>query len=119
MRLPTIRRRKKAGLPDRPVSAVSNPISARRNFTIAAILALTVCFVGGAAAMVAGILPAERILGNTGIDLGVALLFVPLCALVFVLVAETVRAVVADRELRVSRGKSPGLGAWQPGIGEG
>ena len=62
---------------------------------------------------------AERILGNTGIDLGVALLFVPLCALVFVLVAETVRAVVADRELRVSRGKSPGLGAWQPGIGEG
>jgi len=118
MRLPTIRRRAtKAGLPDRAKSAEHRVT--RRNFTIAGVLAMTACFVGGAAALVTGMLPAHRILGNTGIDLGVALLFVPLCALVFVLVAETVRAVIADRELRMSRGKTPGLGAWQPGAGEG
>ena len=118
MRLPTIRRRASAtGLPDRARSRERRVT--RRNFTIAGILAMTACFVGGAVALVTGTLPAHRILGNTGIDLGVALLFVPLCALVFVLIAEAVRAVAVDRDLRVSRGKSPDLGAWQPGVGEG
>ena len=118
MRLPTIRRRvAKAGLPDRANSA--ERCTTRRNFTIAGILAMTACFVGGVVALVTEVLPAHRVLGNTGIDLGVALLFVPLCALVFVLLAETVRAVAADRRLRVARGKTPDLGAWQPGAREG
>lgn len=111
MRLPAIRRREQPGQPDLPVTATSRLLSARRNVTVAAVLALTAGFVGGAAAMAVGLLPAQAILGSTGIELGVALLFV--------LVAETVRAVVAGRQLRISRGKSPGLGAWQPGIGEG
>jgi hypothetical protein len=118
MRLPTIRRRTSiTGLPDR--AAGHEPGATRRNFTIAGIVAMTACFVGGVVALVTGTLPSDRILGNTGIDLGVALLFVPLCALVFVLVAEAVRAVAVDRDLRVSRGKSPDLGAWHPGVGEG
>jgi len=117
MRLPTIRRVSKAGLPDRAGSAEGR--ATRRNFTIVGVLAMTACFVGGVVALVTGTLPAHRVLGTTGIDLGVALLFVPLCALVFVLVAETVRAVAADRQLRISRGKTPSLGAWQPGVGEG
>lgn len=118
MRLPTIRRRSAvAGLPERAKSG--EPRVSRRNFTIAGILAMTACFVGGVVALVTEALPAHRILGNTGIDLGVALLFVPLCALVFVLVAETVRTVISDRDLRIARGKTPDLGAWQPGAGEG
>jgi len=118
MRLPAIRRRvAKAGLPDRANSAERG--TTRRNFTIAGILAMTAYFVGGVVALVTEVLPAHRVLGNTGIDLGVALLFVPLCALVFVLLAETVRAVAADRRLRVARGKTPDLGAWQPGAREG
>ena len=118
MRLPTISRRADpTGLPDRAKSAERR--ATRRNFTVAGILAMTACFVGGAVALGTGTLPAHRVLGSTGIDLGVALLFVPLCALVFVLVAEIVRAVAADRQLRIARGKRPGLGAWQPGVGEG
>jgi hypothetical protein len=118
MRLPTIRRRvSETGLPDR--AKADERRATRRNFTIAGIVAMTACFVGGVVALVTEVLPAHRILGNTGIDLGVALLFVPLCTLVFVLVAETVRAVAADQKLRVARGKSPSLGAWQPGTGEG
>lgn len=117
MRLPIISRASKYGPPNRAKSAERR--ATRRNFTIAGVLAMTGCFVGGVVTLVTEMLPAHRILGNTGIDLGVALLFVPLCALVFVLVAETVRAVVADRALRIARGKTPDLGAWQPGTGEG
>lgn len=119
MRLPAIRRRSPAaGLPDRAGRA---PVHARlRRFSgFAGIATLALSFVGGAFALVADMLPAERLLGHTGVDLGVALLFVPLCALVFVLVAEAVRAVFSDRALRSSRGKPLNLGAWQPGRGEG
>lgn len=119
MHLPTVRHRKvKTGMPER-VDARPGHARLRRIAAAVGIGALALSFVGGALALVVELLPAKRLLGNTGVDLGVALLFVPLCALVFVLLAEAVRAVFSDSVLRSARDKPLHLGIWQPGRGKG
>ncbi len=81
-------------------------------------ISFSLTFVGVGVALLAGLLP-ERVstLGNS-IDVGVLLLFVPLCALVFAMVAEVLRAVVKGPLRSIAPPRMRPLSGWRPGHGE-
>lgn len=81
-------------------------------------ISFSLTFVGVGVALLAGLLP-ERVstLGNS-IDVGVLLLFVPLCALIFAMVAEVLRAAVTRPLRSIAPPRMPPLSGWRPGHGE-
>lgn len=81
-------------------------------------ISFSLTFVGVAVALLAGLLPARLDALGKSLDTGVVLLFLPLCALVFAITAEVVRAILKG-PLRSSRRPTPPLSAWRPGHGEG
>ncbi|MHB1110849.1 MAG: hypothetical protein ACYCZU_11110 [Devosia sp.] len=90
-----------------------------RNFISASIISFSLTFVGVSLAVLAGYLPARQALSTGKLDAEVVLLFVPLCALVFAIVAEVLR-IAAKGPLRstTARRMTP-LSDWKPGHGEG
>lgn len=90
----------------------------RRNLVSASIISFSLTFVGVSLAVLAGYVPAQQALLNSKIDAEVVLLFVPLCALVFAIVAEVLRIAVSGPVRPVVRRSSP-LSEWKPGHGEG
>lgn len=90
----------------------------RRNLVSASIISFSLTFVGVSLAVLAGYVPAQQALLNGKIDAEVVLLFVPLCALVFAIVAEVLRVAVSGPVRPVARRSSP-LSEWKPGHGEG
>ena len=57
-------------------------------------ISFSLTFVGVSVALRAGLLPAQVTALSAGVDVGVLLLFLPLCALAFAIIAEVVRAAV-------------------------
>lgn len=92
----------------------------RRNLFSAALLSFFLTFVGVGLAVLAGYLPARQAVLSGTIDAEVVLLFVPLAALVFAIVAEAARLSLKDSPVRQdpNRPTAP-LSGWTPGRGEG
>lgn len=90
----------------------------RRNLVSASIISFSLTFVGVSLAVLAGYVPAQQALLNSKIDAEVVLLFVPLCALVFAIVAEVLRIAVSGPVRPAARRSSP-LSEWKSGHGEG
>ena len=90
----------------------------RRNLFSASIISFSLTFVGVSLAVLAGYLPAQQALLDGKIDAEVVLLFVPLCALIFAIVAEVFR-VAASGPVRTPARRMPPLSEWKPGHGEG
>lgn len=82
-------------------------------------ISFSLTFVTVSIALLAGLLPARvTTLGGT-VDTGVVLLFLPLCALAFAIIAEVLRAVMKG-QLRSGTGRRiRPLSRWRPGHGEG
>jgi hypothetical protein len=110
-----------------PASSAAEPSStvqtegkrSSRNLLSASIISFSLTFVGVSLAVLAGYLPAQQALLTGKLDAEVVLLFVPLCALVFAIVAEVLR-IAAKGPLRATpaRRMTP-LSDWKPGHGEG
>lgn len=83
-------------------------------------ISFSLTFVGVGLAVLAGYLPAHQALLQGKIDPEVVLLFVPLAALVFAIVAEAIRiAVKAPRLPGTRRRTDTPSDDWTPGHGEG
>jgi hypothetical protein len=91
----------------------------RLNLISASIISFSLTFVVVSVAVLAGYLPAQQTLLSAKLDIEVVLLLVPLCALVFAIVAEVLR-IAAKGPLRSTavRHTAP-LSNWKPGHGEG
>lgn len=91
----------------------------RRNLFSASVVSFSLTFVGVGLAVMAGYLPAQQALLTGKIDAEVVLLFVPLSALLFAIVAEAVRISFKGPLLRGAPRRTPPLSDWKPGHGEG
>lgn len=91
----------------------------RRNLVSSSVISFSLTFVGVGLAVLAGYLPARQALLTGKIDAEVALLFVPLCALVFAIVAEVLRIAATGPIRSGTTRRAPPLGGWKPGQGEG
>jgi hypothetical protein len=92
----------------------------RRTLFSAALISFSLTFLGVILAVLAGYLPAQQALLSGTIDPEVVLLFVPLAALVFAIVAEAARLSLKGDPLRLDASRPvPPLSAWTPGRGEG
>jgi hypothetical protein len=91
-----------------------NPLGA------AAAISFSLTFVVAGILFATGVIPPHTIAGLGEIDTGVVMLFVPLCALTFAIMAEVVRSILRDglRHQPKPRAANP-LAAWKPGTGEG
>ena len=94
-------------LPKRPRTDQKPPREAA--MTVAAI-SFSLTFVGVSLALLSGLLPPRVSSLGGSVDTAVVLLFVPLCALVFTIVAEVFRATLAG-----ARPSPAPLGGWRPG----
>lgn len=104
---------------DVPSSIRTDGKRRRRNLISASIISFSLTFVVVSLAALAGYLPVKDTLLSARFDIEVVLLLVPLCALVFAIVAEVLR-IAAKGPLRstVPRHMAP-LSNWKPGHGEG
>ena len=84
-----------------------------------AVISFSLTFVGVGLAVLAGYLPAQQALLTGKLDPEVVLLFVPLAALVFAIVAEAIRITVKGPLLPASGRRTDALSDWKPGHGEG
>lgn len=92
----------------------------RRNLFSAALISFSLTFVGVGLAVLAGYLPAQQALLSGRIDPEVVLLFVPLAALVFAIVAEAARLSLKGSPVHLDATRPvPPLSRWEPGRGEG
>jgi hypothetical protein len=100
------------------------PLIARRRragatrLTAAATIAFSLTFVAAGVAMLMGVLPQRMMFGLQNVDATVLLLFVPLCALTFAILAEAVRAATTG-SFRTTKVRTNPLEPWRPGQGEG
>jgi len=85
----------------------------------AAVIGFSLTLVAAGLAILMGVVPSRTMLGAQGIDATVLLLFVPLCALTFAILAEAVRATVTGSFRHPVRAPTPRPEAWRPGHGEG
>lgn len=90
---------------------------AGRRFVSSAAIGFALTFVVAVIAVVAGILPRVGLAAALSVDVGVMLLFVPLCALVLAVLVEVVRGL-SDPQASVHR-TDDRFAAWRPGHGEG
>ena len=103
--------RKNRLLPNRRL--FSNPLTA------AAAISFSLTFLGAGILLATGVIPARTITGLGEVDTAVVLLFVPLCALLFAITAEVVRATLRDGLRQPKPRQSNPLAPWKPGTGEG
>jgi hypothetical protein len=100
------------------------PVQPRRRqngWQLATITAISfsLTFVGVSIALLFGVLPPAFASIQPPVDLGVVVLMVPLCALVFTMLAEVLRAAIKGLpRIRAPR-PTPALSTWRPGHGEG
>lgn len=90
-------------------------------WNVATVIAISfsLTFVAVSIALLLGVLPAHIVAIQPPVDLGVLMLMVPLCALVFTMLAEVLRAAIRGLpRIRAPR-PTPALSAWRPGHGEG
>ena len=100
-------------------SPTSKAAGRGRNLFSTSVISFSLTFVGVGLAVLAGYLPTQQALLAGRIDAEVVLLFVPLCALVFAIVAEAIR-IALKGPLRSGTGrKRASLSDWTPGHGEG
>lgn len=92
---------------------------AARNLATIAVISFSLTFVGVSLALLFGILPNSVVALDMPVDMGVVLLIVPLCALVFAMMAEVLRAAVSGVPRAVSHRTATSLSEWRPGHGEG
>lgn len=93
--------------------------SPRILFSTATAIAFSLTFVGGSVALLFGLLPARALVMAGGIDTAVVLLFVPLCALLFAIVAEVLRSSLKGKGHPAPARAVGRLTDWRPGHGEG
>lgn len=107
-----------------PAPRKTRSISAGRLFRnplgAAAAISFSLTFVVAGILFATGVIPPHTIAGLGEIETGVVMLFVPLCALLFAIIAEVVRSILHDglRHQPKPRAANP-LAAWKPGTGEG
>ncbi|MBN9310790.1 MAG: hypothetical protein J0I99_11890 [Devosia sp.] len=89
--------------------------------TAAAAISFSLTFLGAGALLAAGVVPPRVLTGLGEIDTPVVFLLVPLCALLFAIMVEVVRATLREGPHRQPRPpRQPNaLAAWKPGTGEG
>ncbi len=113
MRVPKLRRLSvlKRGLSRRPLFGNA--------LTAATAISFSLTFVVAIVALLLGIIPERSLNIGFGIDTGVLLLFVPLCALVFAILVEVLRTMIGGG-FKPDKPPAPNpLSAWRPGHGEG
>jgi hypothetical protein len=89
------------------------------NLATVVAISFSLTFVGVSVALLMGVLPAPIASIQPPVDLGVLMLMVPLCALVFTMLAEVLLAAIRGLpRIRAPR-PTPALSAWRPGHGEG
>ena len=91
----------------------------KRNLFSTSLISFSLTFVGVGLAVLAGYLPARQALLAGKIDAEVVLLFVPLCALVFAIVAEVLRVAASGPIRATASRRARPLSGWTPGHGEG
>ena len=84
---------------DTPAPAAASPPPAKapkslRNLTTIAAISFSLTFVGVSVALLAGVLPRDLTALDLGVDMGVVLLMVPVCALVLATLLEVVRTAI-------------------------
>jgi hypothetical protein len=84
-------------------------------------ISFAMTFVGASIALLLGLLPAwaSTLALPAGIDVGVVLLSVPLCALVLAMLVEAVRAALAGTPRPYVPRATAALSEWRPGVGDG
>lgn len=83
------------------------------------VISFSLTFAGVSLAVLAGYLPAQQALLTGKLDAEVVLLFVPLAALVFAIVAEVIRVAARGPLRSTTTRRMPPLSGWKPGHGEG
>lgn len=102
-----------------PAARGSKAAPGRRPLYSAALISFSLTFVGAGLAVLAGYLPTQLALLDGRIDAEVVLLFVPLAALVFAIVAEAARISFRGTPRAGAPRRASPLGDWTPGHGEG
>ncbi len=105
-------------MPNRKPLWAGRPRAATSRLTAAAVIAFSLTLVAAGIAMLMGLVPHRMLPALDGIDATILLLFVPLCALTFAILAEAVRATLSG-SFRVARPHANTLEPWRPGRGEG
>lgn len=90
-----------------------------RNLVSTSIISFSLTFVGVGLAIVAGYLPTQQALLTGKLDAEVVLLFVPLSALIFAIVAEVLRIATKGPLRSTAPRRMPPLSDWKAGHGEG
>ncbi|MGN6486438.1 MAG: hypothetical protein ACTHLT_01295 [Devosia sp.] len=85
----------------------------------AAAIGFSLTLVAAGLAILLGFVPPRTMVGAQAVDATVLLLFVPLCALTFAILAEAVRATVTGSFRHPVRVHANPLDPWRPGRGEG
>jgi hypothetical protein len=104
-------------MPNRKPNGRRSPGANR--LSAAAIIGFSLTLVGAGIAMLLGLVPQRMLPALDGMDATVLLLFVPLCALTFAILAEAVRASLTGSFRQAVRAKANPLEPWRPGHGEG
>ena len=102
-----------------PSPSIRTGVDKAAQMTSVTAISFSLTFVGVSLALLAGVLPARVVAFGEGLDAGVLLLFLPLCALAFAIVAEVLRAAVKG-PLRIGAPpRTRPLSGWRPGPGDG
>jgi len=87
----------------------------RNALTAATAISFSLTFLVAGVALMLGLIPPRAIVGAGEIDTAVVVLFVPLCALLFAIIAEVVRSILREGLQPVKPRQSNPLSAWKPG----
>jgi hypothetical protein len=105
-------------MPNRKSSGRSSAGTSR--LSAAAVIGFSLTLVVTGIAMLIGIVPQRMLPALDGIDATILLLFLPLCALTFAILAEAIRATMTGSFSPVAaRSRDNPLEPWRPGRGEG
>lgn len=96
-----------------PRRLFGNPLNA------AAAISFSLTFLAAGVALLVGVIPSRVIIGMNEVDVGVVLLFVPLCALLLAIIVEVVRSIMRDGVSQPAPRRASSLDAWKPGTREG
>jgi hypothetical protein len=98
---------------------LSLPPAGTGRLAAAAVIGFSLTLVSVGLAILAGVVPSRLLPDARSVDATVLLLFVPLCALTFAILAEAVRTTVTGNAHQAARAPASRLDPWRPGRGEG
>ncbi len=105
-------------MPNRKLSGRRSAGTSR--LSAAAVIGFSLTLVGTGVAMLFGLVPQRMLPALDGIDATILLLFVPLCALTFAILAEAVRSTLSGSFRPVpAPSHASRLEPWRPGKNEG